>query len=73
MGLLVGLPLGIFHILLSLALVALRFGLPIMMLFFLWKTVKRVRNAGGWQKRDEAEFDGPVYTVDYKIVDEEEE
>ena len=72
MGLLVGLPLGIFKILLSLVLLALRFALPLLVLFFLWRAVKKNR-AGASQPPDEPEFNGLVYTVDYKIVDEEEE
>ena len=72
MGLLVGLPLGIFKILLSLVLLALRFALPLLVLFFLWRAVKKSRGRAA-PPPNEPEFDGPVYTVDYKIVDEEDE
>ena len=75
MGLLVGLPLGIFRILAAVFMLAVRFGLPLLALFFLWQVVKRHRGAGkSWQAPPkEPEFDGPVYRVDYKIVEDEKE
>ena len=75
MGWLVGLPLGIFRILFAVVLLAVRFAVPLLVLFLLWRAYKRYRAAGqGWQKPPkEPEFDGPVYEVDYKIVEEEKE
>ena len=43
MGLLVGLPLGIFRILAAVFMLAVRFGLPLLALFFLRQVVKRRR------------------------------
>ena len=67
MGWLVGLPLGIFKILLSLAVLAFRFAVPLgvlVLLVVLWRKHRRMRR--------EWKFDGPVYNVDYKIVEDEE-
>ena len=74
MGLLVGLPLGIFRILLAVLALAIRFGLPLLAVFFLWRVVRKYRAGGKWQTDSkEPEFDGPVYNVDYKIVEDEKE
>lgn len=74
MGLLVGLPLGIFRILLAVLMLAVRFGLPLLALLLIWRAVKKYRAPKGmWQSPPkEPEFDGPVYEVKYKVVDEEE-
>ena len=74
MGLLVGLPLGIFRILLAVLMLAVRFGVPLLALFLLWRVVKKYRGGGAPRQPSskEPEFDGPVYEVKYKVVDEEE-
>ena len=75
MGWLVGLPLGIFKILLSLAVLAFRFAVPLgvlVLLVVLWRKHRRMRRE--WNAPPgEVKFDGPVYNVDYKIVEDEEE
>ena len=71
MGLLVGLPLKLFHIL----FVALRFLWPVLLFFALRWLAKKLRNTQFEPKRKDAkepEFDGPVYTVDYEEVPEDE-
>ena len=73
MGLLVGLPLKLFHM----AFVALRLGWPLLLLLLVVYFVQRRR--GQTQKNPkqestkEPDFRGPVYTVDYKEVDDTEE
>ena len=70
MGLLVGLPLKIFHIL----FVVLRLAWPVLLvLLVLLILKKRRRNAeyrGGAKNSD---FDGPGVEVDYHVVEEDEE
>jgi len=74
MGLLIGLPLKIFHFL----FVILRFAWPVLVvLLVLW--LRRRRQSQGTRqettrrrKPKEPTFDGPVYTVDYEEVDPEE-
>ena len=73
MGLLVGLPLGIFRILLAVLMLVFRFGLPLLALFLIWRAVRKFRGARGYTAPKEPEFDGPVYNVDYKIVEDEKE
>jgi len=73
MGLLVGLPLKLFSILFA----AVRLAWPVLLILLAVWLVRRVRGTGGQRTpRQEKEkgpsFDGPVYTVDYKEVDEEE-
>ena len=73
MGLLVGLPLKLFHI----VFVALRLAWPlllILVLVLLWRRQRRGRQqAAPRQGRpEEPRFDGPVYTVDYEEVDSED-
>lgn len=75
MGLLVGLPLGIFRLLFGLLMLALRLLVPIAVVAVLVVLYRRSRN-GGQPRREkprEPEFDGPVYTVDYEEVDEDGE
>lgn len=73
MGWLVGLPLGIFRILFAVLMFAVRFAVPLAVVFILWRVAKRYRaNRNGTPPR-EPEFDGPVYEVDYKIVEDEKE
>ncbi|MDO4315295.1 MAG: hypothetical protein Q4C45_05910 [Oscillospiraceae bacterium] len=75
MGLLVGLPLGIFRLLFGLLMLALRLAVPIAVIALLVTLYRRSRNGGAGQPRrekpGEPEFDGPVYTVDYEEVDED--
>ena len=71
MGLLIGLPLKIFHIL----FVALRFLWPVVLFFLLRWLVKKLRNTRfepRHKQSGEPDFDGPVYTVDYEEVPEDE-
>ena len=70
MGLLVGLPLKLFHIL----FVVLRVAWPILLILLIRFLLRRWKTKGsGWQaSRDEPDFDGPVVEVDYTVVDEEE-
>ena len=73
MGWLVGLPLGIFRLLLSLVMLALRLAVPIAVIVVL--VILYRRSKGGGQPRQEKprepEFKGPVYTVDYEEVDDD--
>ena len=73
MGLLVGLPLKLFHI----AFVALRLGWPLLLLLLVVYFVQRRRGQTTKKPKQEPskepEFRGPVYTVDYKEVDDSEE
>lgn len=72
MGLLVGLPLKLFHI----AFVLLRFLWPLAVLWLarrLMMAARRRREDGPavHEAPKEPEFDGPVYTVDYEDVKDE--
>jgi inner membrane protein involved in colicin E2 resistance len=73
MGLLVGLPLKLFHIL----FLTLRLAWPLVLILLVVYFVQRRR--GQTQKKPkqespkEPEFRGPVYTVDYTEVDDSEE
>ncbi len=74
MGLLVGLPLKLFHI----AFVLLRFLWPLLVLLlvrWLVRRLRRRRDPSGSapprrETRREPDFHGPVYTVDYEDVEE---
>ena len=71
MGLLVGLPLKLF----SIVFVALRFLWPVLLLLLALWLVKKLRARQyepRQEKTKEPEFDGPVYTVDYEDVPEDE-
>ena len=76
MGWLVGLPLGIFRLLFSLVMLALRLAVPIAVIVVLVVLYRRSKGASAEQPRqaksEEPEFDGPVYTVDYEEVDDDE-
>ena len=76
MGWLVGLPLGIFRLLLSLVMLVLRLAVPIALIVALVMLYRRSKGVSaeqpGQEKPKEPEFKGPVYTVDYKEVDEDE-
>ena len=75
MGLLVGLPLKLFYLLFGI----LRFLWPVA-LFFLVRWALRKARSTRWEPRQEPrrernkepDFDGPVYTVDYEEVPEDE-
>lgn len=75
MGLLVGLPLKLFHML----FVLLRLAWPVLLILLVLYVVRRRR--GQTVHRDpsqprqpkEPKFHGPVYTVDYEEVDDPEE
>ena len=73
MGWLVGLPLG----LLRLLLVALRFALPILIIVAIVLVARHLRKkAARYRDEDreqEPKFHGPVYTVDYREVDDEDD
>lgn len=73
MGLLIGLPLKIFHFF----FVILRLAWPVLLvLLVLWLLRRRrgTHHRGPSQKEEKGPtFNGPVYTVDYEEVDEEEE
>lgn len=75
MGLLVGLPLGIFRLLFTLLLLLVRLAVPIAVIVLVVVLLRRSRRSGGAQDAPkgprEPEFHGPVYTVDYEEVDEE--
>ena len=77
MGWLLGLPLGIFRLLLSLVMLVLRLAVPIVIIVVIVVLYRRKTGAHTEQppqeKPKEPEFDGPVYTVDYEEVDEEDE
>ena len=76
MGLLVGLPLGIFRLLFSLIMLALRLAVPIAVIVVLVMLYRRSKGASaeqpGQETPEEPEFKGPVYTVDYEEVDDED-
>ena len=76
MGLLVGLPLGIFRLLFALVMLVLRLAVPIVIIVVIVVLYRRKTGAHTEQppqeKPKEPEFDGPVYTVDYEEVDDDE-
>ena len=76
MGWLVGLPLGLFRLLGSILLVALRFAVPILLIAAVILVARRMKKTSARyrdQDKQEPKFHGPVYTVDYKEVDDEDE
>ena len=76
MGWLVGLPLGIFRLLLGFLTLALRLAVPIALIVALVVLYRRSKGVSaeqpGQEKPKVPEFKGPVYTVDYREVDEDE-
>ena len=69
MGLLVGLPLKLFHVVFLL----LRFAWPLLLIALAVWFIRRRRGGGRpIRTRREKEFEGPVVEVDYTVVDEEE-
>lgn len=76
MGLLVGLPLTLFRLLGGILLVALRFAVPILLIVAVILVARRLKKTSARyqdQDKQEPKFHGPVYTVDYKEVDDEDE
>lgn len=78
MGLLVGLPLGIFRLLFALIMLVLRLALPVLAIAAVVFLYRRARRGGGSPPPPQSppkdpHFDGPVYTVDYREVDDESE
>ena len=76
MGLLVGLPLTLFRLLGGILLVALRFAVPILLIAAVILVARRLKKTSARyrdQDKQESKFHGPVYTVDYKEVDDEDE
>ena len=74
MGLLVGLPLTLFRLLGGILLVALRFAVPILLIVAVILVARRLKKTSArYQDQQEPKFHGPVYTVDYKEVDDEDE
>ena len=76
MGWLLGLPLGIFRVLFSLVMLALRLAVPIVIIVVIVVLYRRSKGTSAEQPRQEQpkepEFDGPVYTVDYEEVEEDD-
>ncbi len=73
MGLLVGLPLGIFRLLAGIFLLALRLAVPIALAAVLvWFLRRSRRRAPPREGPKEPRFDGPVYTVDYREEEDDE-
>ena len=77
MGWLVGLPLGLFRLLGGILLVALRFAVPILLVAAVILVVRHLKKTSARYREEdgerEAKFHGPVYTVDYKEVDDEDD
>ena len=77
MSLLVGLPLTLFRLLGSFLLLALRFAVPILIAAAVIVILRRLRKRSAQYRAEDGEqepkFHGPVYTVDYKEVDDEDE
>ena len=72
MSLLVGLPLTLFRLL----FMGLRLLVPILLILLVIWLVRRIRQGGGsagHHASQDPEFDGPVYTVDYREVKDDEE
>ena len=76
MGLLVGLPLTLFRLLGGILLLALRFAVPILLIVAVILVARRLKKTSAHyrdQDQQEPKFHGPVYTVDYKEADDEDE
>ena len=74
MGWLIGLPLGLFRMLLAEVMLLVRLAVPILVIVLVIWLLRRRKS-----RRDEGtpsggpKFDGPVYTVDYEDVEDEQE
>ena len=77
MSWLVGLPLGLFRLLGGILLVALRFAVPILILAAVVLLVRHLRRRSSRGRTEDGEqepkFHGPVYTVDYREVDDDDD
>ena len=75
MGWLVGLPLGLFRLLGSILLVALRFAVPILILVAVILVVRHVRRRSARYRAEDEDRQEPkfVYTVDYEEVPDSED
>ena len=75
LGWLVGLPLGLFRLLGGFLMVALRFAVPILIVVVMILLLRHLRKrTAQYRAEDEAKepkFRGPVYTVDYREVDDD--
>ena len=75
MSLLIGLPLKLFSLLFALV----RIALPVLLILLAIWLVRRLRgqgaqnDAGQAQQTKEPTFNGPVYTVDYEEVEDNED
>ena len=72
MGLLVGLPLTLFRLL----FVMLRLAIPVLLiLLVIWLIRRNSRggSSGAGHSSKEPKFNGPVYTVDYEDVKEDQD
>ena len=71
-----GLPLTLFRLLGGILLVALRFAVLILLIAAVILVARRLKKTSARyrdQDKQEPKFHGPVYTVDYKEVDDEDE
>lgn len=74
MGWLIGLPLGLFRMLVWAVLLLVRLAVPILVIVLVVWLLRRRKS-----RRDEdappggPQFHGPVYTVDYEDVEDEQE
>ena len=77
MGLLVGLPLTLFRLLGSFLLLALRFAVPIVLIVAVILVLRHLRRKSAQYRAEDREqepkFHGPVYTVDYEEVPDDED
>ena len=78
MSWLVGLPLGIFRLLFTVVVLAVRFAVPIAIVALIVIFLRhRRRGSGGTEANQSAprepEFRGPVYTVDYEEVEDQDQ
>ena len=78
MGWLVGLPLGLLRLLFGFVMLALRLAVPIAIIAVAVYLLRRGRSGSSRQgqprqeKPKEPHFDGPVYTVDYEDVKDDD-
>jgi len=69
MGLLVGLPLKLFHLL----FILLRFIWPLLLFLLIRFLLRRRKDTGSFRHSNakESDFKGPVVEVDYRVVEDE--
>ena len=74
MGWLIGLPLGLFRMLVWAVMLLVRLVVPILVIVLvIWFLRRRKSRRGEDTPSDGPEFYGPVYTVDYEDVEDEQE